>query len=65
MNLNTLPIIQKSFWYLSAGDDFRGPVFFSQHHLEQGGRHHGKIFSKPDVFMYNCLGNEIKELRRD
>lgn len=61
--LDELPVKPKVFWYVSAGDDFRGPVFLTQYHIDHEARHHGRDLEKPDLFVYNCLGPEVQDLR--
>lgn len=61
--LEELPAKPKVFWYVSAGDDFRGPVFLTQYHIDHEARHHGRDLEKPDLFVYNCLGQEVEDLK--
>lgn len=61
--LDELPVKPKVFWYVSAGDDFRGPVFLTQYHIDHEVRHHGRDLEKPDLFVYNCLGPEVQDLK--
>lgn len=61
--LEELPEKPKVFWYVSAGDDFRGPVFLTQYHIDHEARHHGRDLEKPDLFVYNCLGQEVEDLK--
>ena len=62
--LEFLPEKPKVFWYVSAGkEDFRGPVFLTQHHIDHELKHHGKEFIKPDLFVFNCLGDDVQDLR--
>ena len=62
--LETLSNKPTVFWYVSAGDEFRGPVFLTQHHIDHLSRYNGREFIKPDLFVYNCLGEEVKDLRK-
>ena len=62
--LEDLPEKPLVFWYVSAGKDFRGPVFLTQQHINKLSKYNGKDFSKPDLFVYNCLGPEVGELKR-
>lgn len=61
--LETLPETPKTYWYVSAGDDFRGPVAFTQYHINHELVHHGRDFVKPDLFIYNSVGKEVLELK--
>ena len=60
--LEDLPEKPNIFWYVSAGDDFRGPVFLSDHYINYMNTKHGKQFSRPDLFVFNCLGHETDNL---
>ncbi len=53
----------KIFWYVSAGEDFRGPVLLTQHHIEYLKIHHKKEFIQPELFIYNCLGVDVQNLK--
>jgi hypothetical protein len=61
--LAELPSKPKIFWYVSAGHDFRGPVFLTQNHIDFEEKHYGKKLQKPDLFVYNCMGQEVQELK--
>lgn len=61
--LEELSIKPKIFWYVSAGADFRGPVFLTQYHIDHEKKHHGRELQKPDLFVYNCLGPEVQKLK--
>jgi hypothetical protein len=61
--LELLPKDPKIFWYVSAGADFRGPVFLTDCWIQHELKHHKKKFVKPDLFLYNCLGPEVRELK--
>ena len=62
--LEELPKKPKVFWYVSAGDeDFRGPAFLTQHNIDKRAEHNGRIFEKPDLFLYNCIGPEVTILK--
>lgn len=61
--LESLPEKPKVFWYVSAGKDFRGPVFLTQTHINHL-LNHGRDFIKPDLFVFNCLGPDVEELRQ-
>lgn len=54
--LEELPEKPDIFWYPSAGKDFRGNVFLTDYHMNFERVHHGKTYSKPDLFVFNCLG---------
>src|SRR5690625_7944346 len=53
----------KVFWYVSAGKDFRGPVFLTQHHIQHLRKHHGRELVKPELFVYTCLGYGGEKLK--
>jgi hypothetical protein len=59
--LDELPVKPKVFWYVSAGD-FRGPVFDTISYRSWS-KASWKRFGKPDLFVYNCLGPEVQDLR--
>jgi len=61
-NLSNCPSI---FWYVSAGKDFRGPNFLTEHNINRLSKHHGKNFIKPELFVYNCLGNYVEDLKNE
>src|SRR5690625_2556829 len=60
--LENLPAVPKIFWYVSAGDDFRPISFLSSFNRNHQLEHHGRAFSKPDLFVFNGLGRESDEL---
>jgi len=59
-----LPINPKTLWYVSAGKDFRANYFFSNFNLSSELVNNNRKFCKPDLFVYNCLGNEVNELKK-
>lgn len=61
--LSGLPAHPKAFWYVSAGRDFHGPVFLTDDRIQQVQRHEGRLFEKPDLFVFSCVGQEVNELR--
>ena len=61
--LENLPDKPKTFWYVSAGQDFRGLVFLSQFHIDHIKKHNGRELINPDLFVFNCLGFEVTQLR--
>jgi hypothetical protein len=61
--LESLPEIPSILWYPSAGVDFRSPVFLTKHHIDFEKKHHGRNFKNPDLFILNCMGPEVVELR--
>lgn len=61
--LECLPEKPKIFWYPSAGQDFRGPVAFTSFHINHELKHHGREYPKPDLYVYNSLGEELLELK--
>lgn len=56
--LKGLPKRPKVFWYVSAGEDFRGPTYLTNHNIEYEKRQHQRHFVKPELFIYNCIGEE-------
>ncbi|WP_019037724.1 hypothetical protein [Psychroflexus tropicus] len=60
--LECLSETPKVFWYASAGRDFRGPVFFTNHHIH---RMSSPGFKKPELFIFTSIGPEIHELKND
>jgi len=61
--LEKLPLKPEIFFYPSAGIDFRGCVAFTDHRIRHEQKHHGRKFTKPDLYVYNCLGSEVLELK--
>lgn len=61
--LEVLPKKPTVFWYPSAGSDFRGPVTFTSYKISHELKHHSRVYSKPDIFIYNSLGEEVLELK--
>lgn len=57
-----MPLVPNVYWYVSAGMDFRGPVYLTDYHINHLKRHHQYELKKPDLYVFNCLGDEIKEL---
>lgn len=60
--LETLPTTPNIFWYVSAGDDFRGLSFLSSYNIDHQMEHHKKELKRPDLFVFNCLGPETDDL---
>jgi hypothetical protein len=54
--LEILPTRPKALWYVSAGVDFRAPVFLTQHHIDLEFKHHRREFIKPEIFVFNAMG---------
>ncbi len=61
--LESLPSQPRIYWYPSAGIDFRGPVAFTNFRIQNQKIHHGRDYVKPDLFIFNCLGPEVIDLR--
>jgi hypothetical protein len=61
--LENLPNKPKTFWYPSAGIDFRSIVFLSKYHVDKLQKFHNKDFTKPDLFLFTSLGPEVRDLR--
>ncbi len=61
--LESLPSKPKVYWYPSAGKDFRGCVAFTDYRIQHEKKHHGRKYSKPNLYVYNCLGAEVLELK--
>ena len=57
-----MPLLPNVYWYVSAGMDFRGPVYLTGFHINHLKRHHQYELKKPDLYVFNCLGGEIKDL---
>lgn len=53
----------KVFWYVSAENDYKGPMFLTQHHIQQLKKHYGLELVKPELFVYNCIGYGGVELK--
>jgi len=52
-----LPRIRpKTFWYVSAGNDWRPLVFLSDAYRENRLKEHS--IPRPDLFVYSCLGDD-------
>tara|TARA_R110002072_G_scaffold287464_6_gene453187 strand:+ start:3728 stop:4513 length:786 start_codon:yes stop_codon:yes gene_type:complete len=62
--LESLPAQPCVYWYPSAGIDFRGPVAFTYFRIQHEKKYHGRNYRKPDLFILNCLGSEVTDLRR-
>jgi len=60
--INQLPEKPKVFWYVSAGDDFRPPVFLTDTKIDYFRKNENRQLPKPDLFVYNCIGHETKKL---
>ncbi|NOU60585.1 hypothetical protein [Marinifilum caeruleilacunae] len=54
----------KTFWYVSAGTDFRGPVYLTDFHINHQLKYHREKLEKPELYLFNCLGSEVKQLER-
>lgn len=54
VELNQLPYQPKAFWGVSAGEDFRAPIYFNSSNCR---------LEKPDLFIYNCIGNEAQKFK--
>lgn len=63
LELEYLPSQPRIYWYPSAGIDFRGPVAFTNFRIQHQKIHHGRDYVKPDLYIYNCLGPEVIDLR--
>lgn len=61
--LEALPSQPRVYWYPSAGKDFRGCVAFTDYRIQHEKKHHGRKYSKPNLYVYNCLGAEVLELK--
>ncbi len=61
--LESLPSQPKVYWYPSAGMDFRGCVAFTDYRIQHELEIHGREFIKPELFLLNCLGSEVIELK--
>ncbi len=62
--LEALPTRPQTLWYVSAGVDFRAPVFLTQHHIDLEIKHHGREYIKPEIFVFNAMGSEVVELKQ-
>lgn len=62
--LDKLQANTSALWYCSAGTDFRSPVFFSQGYLDILYQHRRVSLGKPKLFVFNCLGREVTELKQ-
>jgi|GEM_PF-2380410 hypothetical protein len=61
--LEKLPSNVDALWYCSAGVDFRSPVFFSNGYLSLVNKLKETNFVAPKLFVYNCLGREVTDLK--
>jgi len=62
-DLIDLPDKPKIFWYNSAGTDLSPLVFFNEENLHRIQDETIKKFELPELFVFNCLGSEVAELR--
>lgn len=60
--LENLPAVPKILWYVSAGADFRALSFLSNYNRDHQLKHHGREFSRPDLYVFNGLGPDTDEL---
>jgi hypothetical protein len=62
--LEALPLTPKVFWYVSAGLDFRSLVFLTDFNIDKLKTNYKREFTKPDLFVFNGLGPEVRDLRK-
>ena len=62
--LEALPLTPKVFWYVSAGLDFRSLVFLTDYNIHKLKTNYKREFTKPDLFVFNGLGAEVRDLRK-
>lgn len=62
---SSLPLKPQTYWYVSAGTDFRGPVYLSDYNIDRQMKNHKRKLKKPDLYLFNCLGGEVKKLEEE
>lgn len=63
--LEKLPNNPKVLWYVSAGNDFKPTVFLTDFNIKREKSKHNRNFIKPDLFVYNCIGDDVNKLREN